>query len=179
MIRQPAQSAARLAQTVGHAEERFPVNMPGSLPIIRFSFNDSLRRVTMNFLFPLVASLALLVCAGCTNTSKAAVLVDRHNPESVLRAYFEAWTRGDWSNQASFMDEKYAQMVPEPVDSIRIIQIQPIANSSLTERTYQVVFEIKVKGQGVSMQSGRYDWSYYLTWQAQRGEWLITNYGAG
>ena len=133
----------------------------------------------MNFLFPLVASLALLLCAGCTNTSKAADTVDRHDPESVLRAYFEAWVRSDWSNQASFMDEKYAQMVPEPVDSLRIIQIQPIANSSLTESTYQVTFDIKVKGQGVSMQSGRYDWSYTLTWEAQRGAWLITNYGAG
>jgi hypothetical protein len=179
MIGQPARFAVRLAQTVGHAEKRFPVNIHGSLPINGLSISDSLRRVFMNFLFPLVASLALLVCAGCTNTSKAAAPVDRHNPESVLRAYFEAWARSDWSNQASFMDEKYAQMVPEPVDSIRVIEIQPSASTSLYERTYQVVFEIKVKGQGVSLQSGRYDWSYYLAWEAQRGTWLITNYGAG
>ena len=66
-----------------------------------------------------------------------------------------------------------------PVDSIRIIAIQPLADPSSTERTYRVIFEIKVKGQGVSMQSGRCDWNYYLTWDAKRGSWLITNYGAG
>jgi hypothetical protein len=108
-----------------------------------------------------------------------AATVDHHDPGSVLRAYFDAWERSDWSVQASLMDKKYAQMVPEPVDSIRILEIQPILSSSLTERTYHVIFEIKVKGQGVSMQSGWYDWSYYLTWDAQRSSWLITNYGAG
>ena len=141
--------------------------------------SDSSRRATMSFLFSLVASLTFLLSTGCTNTNKAVVTVDRHNPESVLQAYFDAWKRGDWSDQASLMDEKYAQMVPEPGDSIRIIEIQPIVDSSSTERTYHVIFEIKVKGQGVSMQSGRYDWSYYLTWDAKRGSWLITNYGAG
>ena len=151
----------------------------GSTPINGKSLSDSSCRAIVNFLFSFVASLAFLLSAGCTNTSKAIVTVDHHNPESVLQAYFDAWERSDWSDQASFMDEKYAQMVPEPVDSISIIEIQPIANSSLTERTYHVIFEIKVKGQGVSMQSGRYDWSYYLTWDAKRGSWLITNYGAG
>ena len=146
------------------------------------SLCDSSHRVNMRFLFLVVVSLAFLLSAGCmnsTNTSKAAVIVDRHNPKSVLRAYFDAWERSDWSVQASLMDEKYAQMVPEPVDSIRILEIQPISSSSVTEQTYHVIFEIKVKGQGVSMQSGRYDWSYYLTWDAKRGSWLITNYGAG
>ena len=133
----------------------------------------------MSFLFSLVLSLAFLLSAGCTNTSKAAVTVDRHNPESVLCAYFDAWERSDWFVQASLMDEKYAHMVPEPVDSIHILVIQPISSSSLTEQTYHVIFEIKVNGQGVSMQSGQYDWSYYLTWNAKRGSWLITNYGAG
>ena len=133
----------------------------------------------MSFLFSLVVSLAFLLSAGCTNTSKTADTIDRHNPESVLRAYFDTWERSDWSVQASLMDEKYAQMVPEPVESIRILEIQPISSSSLTEQTYHVIFEIKVKGQGVSMQSGRYDWNYYLTWDAERSSWLITNYGAG
>ena len=107
------------------------------------------------------------------------VTVDRQDPESVLRAYFDAWQRSDWSAQASLMDEKYAQMAPEPVDLIRILEIQPVLSSSLTERTYRVIFEIQVKGQGVSMQSGQYGWSYYLTWDPKRSSWLITNYGAG
>jgi hypothetical protein len=135
----------------------------------------------MSFLFSLVVSLAFLLSAGCTNstnTSKTADTIDRHNPESVLRAYFDAWQRSDWSVQASLMDEKYAQMAPEPVDLIRILEIQPVLSSLLTERTYRVIFEIQVKGQGVSMQSGQYGWSYYLTWDAKRSSWLITNYGA-
>ena len=155
------------------------MNFHGSTPINGMSLSDSPLRATINLLFSLVSSLAFLLPAGCTNTTKAAVTVDRHNPESVLRAYFDAWERSDWADQVSFMDEKYAQMVPEPVDSIRIIEIQSIANSSSTDRTYHVAFEIKVKGQEVSMQSGRYDWSYYLIWDAKRGSWLITNYGAG
>ena len=114
-----------------------------------------------------------------TQTTSVPVAVDHHNPESVLHAYFDAWERSDWSAQASLMDKKYAQMVPEPVDSISILEIQPISSSSLTEQIYHVIFEIKVKGQGISMHTGRYEWSYYLTWDAKRGSWLITNYGAG
>jgi len=34
-------------------------------------------------------------------------------------------------------------------------------------------------GQGFSMQSGRYDWSYYLSRDSGSGDWLITNYGEG
>lgn len=131
----------------------------------------------MSLLFLLVVILASLLLVGCSNAGKAAV--NRHNPESVLRAYFDAWERGDWSVQTSLMDEKYAQMEPEPVDSIRILNIRPISSSSTTERIYQVIFDIKVKGPGVSMPSGRNDWKYVLTWNEQRGSWLITDYGAG
>ena len=114
-----------------------------------------------------------------TQTPPVPVTVDRRNPESVLRAYFDAWQRSDWPVQASMMSANYAQMAPEPVDSISIMEIQPLSSSSLTERIYHVTFEIKVKGPGVSMHNGRYEWSYYLTWDAKRGSWLITNYGAG
>ena len=124
-------------------------------------------------------ALMVFLLAGCTISAAPVVKVDHRNPESVLRAYFDAWQRSDWSAQASLMDEKYAQMVPEPLDSIRILEIQPISVSSPSERTYHVIFKIKVKGQGVSMQSGRYDWSYSLSWDARRASWLISNYGAG
>ena len=155
------------------------MNFHGSTLINSKSLCDSPLRATINFLFSLVASLAFLLPAGCTNTTKVAVTVDRHSPESVLHAYFDAWDRSDWAGLNSFMDEKYGQIAPEPVDSIRIIEMQSIANSSSTDRTYYVVFDIKVKGQGVSMHSGRYDWSYYLIWEPKRGSWIITNYGAG
>ncbi len=125
-------------------------------------------------LLPIIA-LAL----GLVSCSSSGPAVDRHDPEAVLRAYFAAWQRGDWSAQASFMDDKYAGMNPEPVESIRVLEIVPLPAPSSNERLYRVVFDIQVKGQGVSMRSGRYDWSYYLTWEAGRGSWLITNYGAG
>jgi hypothetical protein len=114
-----------------------------------------------------------------TQTPPVPVMVDRRNPESVLRAYFDAWEQSDWPVQLSMMAANYANMAPEPVDSISILEIQPLSNSSLTERTYHVVFEIKVKGQGISMHTGRYEWSFYLTWDARRDSWLITNYGGG
>ena len=128
-----------------------------------------------NLFFRLSLGLIFLLCSSCTNTGKMAA-VDRHDPESVLRAYFEAWGQGDWSAEASFMDEKYAGMAPEPVDSIRILEIRAL-NSTSTGRAYQVSFEIKVKGQGVSMHSGKYDWDYYLSWDKARASWLISNYG--
>jgi hypothetical protein len=171
--------SAPLSLTLGGAKESGRVNMHGSISLTSKSFNDSSHRATMSFLFSLMVILVFLLSAACTNPNKAAVTVDLRDPESVLRAYFDAWQRSDWSGQASHMDRKYAHMEPEPVDSIRLLEIQPILNSSLTERTYRVIFEIKVKGQGVSMQSGRGDWQYYLTWEAKRGSWLITNYGAG
>ena len=139
-------------------------------------FSINLPRVSLSRLFRLGMILLCLLCSSCMNISKTAIAVDRHDPEAVLRAYFEAWGRGDWATEASFMDEKYAGMVPEPVDSIRILEIYAL-NISPTWRAYQVTFEIKVKGEGVSMQSGQYNWNYYLSWDAQRGSWLISNYG--
>ena len=136
----------------------------------------NLLRGSLSRLFRLVVITLCLLCSSCMNIGKTDIGVDRHDPESVLRAYFEAWGQGDWSAEASFMDEKYAGMAPEPVDSIRILELRAL-NTATTERTYQVIFEIKVKGEGVSMQSGQYNWNYYLSWDAQRGTWLISDYG--
>jgi hypothetical protein len=33
--------------------------------------------------------------------------------------------------------------------------------------------------QGSSMDSGRYNWTYTLTWDGSRDSWFISNYGAG
>jgi hypothetical protein len=142
------------------------------------SFKNTLFRAN-KIVLSLAAGITLLLIAGCFKVHQTAISVDINDPESVLRAYFKAWEQGDWSFQTSLMDEKYAQTVPEPVDSIRILEIQAIPGSSSSERTYQVVFEIKVKGKGVSMQSGKYNWTYYLSWDEKRNSWLITNYGAG
>jgi Domain of unknown function (DUF4829) len=133
--------------------------------------------------WPIVLVLALglgLDSAGCnTSDAPATASVDRANPEAVIRAYFDAWERGDWEGQAAFMDGNYADMVPEPLESIRVLAIRPLGDPSTTRRVYAVSFDIKVKGQPVSMESGHYDWTYELTWDNQQGSWLITNYGAG
>jgi hypothetical protein len=129
----------------------------------------------MSTLFRLALTLIFLFCSSCTNTSRTAT-VDRYDPEALLRAYFDAWGRGDWSAEASFMDAKFAGMAPEPVDAIRILEIYALKTSS-TWRAYQVTFEIKVKSDGVSMQSGKYNWNYYLTWNAKHASWLISDYG--
>jgi len=136
----------------------------------------NLLRVSLSRLFRLVMIMLCLLCSSCMNPGKTDIGVNRHDPESVVRAYFEAWGRNDWATEASFMDEKYAGMAAEPVDSIRILELHAL-NTAPTERTYQVIFEIKVKGEGVSIQSGQYNWNYYLSWDAQRGTWLISNYG--
>ncbi len=127
----------------------------------------------------LVTCLVFLFLTGYTSNKNTNNSVDRKDPESVLRAYFEAWNRNDESTRASMMADMYAHMTPEPVESIRILELQPLPDSSESERNYRVVFEIKVKGSGVSMNSGQYDWTYTLSWDATRGSWLITNYGAG
>jgi hypothetical protein len=127
----------------------------------------------------LIAGLALLLNTGCAISGSSTISVDISDPESVLEAYFKAWEQEAWSFQASLMDKKYSQMVPEPVDFLHILDIQAVPGTSASECTYLVEFEIKVKGEGVSMKSGKYNWTYYLSWDEKRSRWLITNYGAG
>lgn len=153
--------------------------MKHRLPFLHNQLFKDLLISTNKIALSLLVGVMILCIAGCSKTSQAIISVDHNDPESVLRAYFKAWEQGQWSIQESLMDEKYAQMAPEPVDSIQILEIKTIPNSSSLERTYQVVFEIKVKGKGVSMQSGKYSWTYYLSWNQKHNSWLITNYGAG
>ena len=104
---------------------------------------------------------------------------DHTNPDAVLLGYFDAWRRGDWAAQASFMDPNYAGMAPEPLDSLQIQTIQRLGACSATQCTYMVSFDIVVKGSGVSMSSGHVEWSYTLSKDKKTGRWTITNYGAG
>jgi hypothetical protein len=127
----------------------------------------------------LLAGTALSLLGACSRGARTALTVDHNDPESVLRAYFQAWEQGDWSLQASLMDGKYTRMVPEPLDSLSVLEIQALPDPSASEKVYVVDFEIRVKGNGVSMHSGEYRWTYYLSWDDRRGSWLITNYGAG
>lgn len=121
---------------------------------------------------------ALLTGCKSASTSPSAP-IDRRNPEAVLRAYFDAWARNDADGRESFMITEYAGMVREPVDSVRVLSITPVKESSETIRVYAVSFEIKGARPGSSVESGRHNWTYSLTWDAKRGSWLISNYGAG
>jgi len=76
------------------------------------------------------------------------------------------------------MDEKYANMEPEPLESLRIVSLE-MRDRSPNVYHFDVMFEIAVEGDGVSMQDGSYPWSYELTWNADKQSWLITNYGFG
>jgi hypothetical protein len=131
-----------------------------------------------------VTAIVLLGCGSAPTTSSGATSptpspsVDRTDPEAVLRAYFAAWQGGDWARQASFMDKRYANMEPEPLRSLRVVSLA-LRDKSSKVSVFDVVFEITVKGDGVSMQDGSYRWSYELTWNAQEKSWLITNYGFG
>src|SRR5262245_20644701 len=101
-----------------------------------------------------------------------ATPVDLHDPEAVLRAYFEAWDRQDWDAMAYLERDR----APEPVEFVRILELKKIS-SSPTKYVYEVRFEIQVKGQGVSMHTGQYLWTYFLTWVPNRDMWYISNYG--
>jgi hypothetical protein len=127
----------------------------------------------------LLAGALLLMSSAC-QSMRSSPLVDRHHPEAVLRAYFAAWARNDTEAQASFMTTRYARLADEPVDSLRVLSVTPASAESPTTRVYAVSFEIAFnRGSSLSMENGRYNWTYTLTWDASHDTWLIANYGAG
>jgi hypothetical protein len=127
----------------------------------------------------LLAGALLLTSSACQSTRSSPV-VDRHDPEAVLRAYFAAWARNDTEAQTSFMTANYARLAHEPVDSLRVLSVTPASAESPTTRVYAVSFEIAFNGgRSLSMENGRYSWTYTLTWDARHDTWLISNYGAG
>jgi hypothetical protein len=126
-----------------------------------------------------LVGVTLLICAAC-HPKRSSPAVDRHDPEAVLRAYFAAWARNDTEAQISFMAAGYGRLADEPVDSLRILSLAPADGGSSTRKVYSVSFDITFTGgRSVSMENGRYYWTYTLTWDAARESWLITNYGAG
>ena len=108
-----------------------------------------------------------------TQTPYFPVPFDSHDPEAVLRTYFDAWNRND-SNACQSLGGRCG----EPVEFVHILEIK-LTSSSQTECVYSILFDIKVKGQGGSMHNGHYLWNYYLTWDTNRDTWYISNYGFG
>jgi hypothetical protein len=111
-----------------------------------------------------------------TPTLVFPVPFDRHDPEAVLRAYFDAWHRNDWLIKDALTYGR--PTAPEPVEWLQVLEIKNIS-SSPTESTYSVWFEIKVKGQGVSMHSGKNLWKYFLIWDPNHDSWYIAGHGGG
>ena len=133
----------------------------------------------MRFISLLLGCLWLLTCAACHSTHLSPA-VDRRDPEAVLRAYFAAWSNNDTATQTSFMTQNHSNLAYEPVDSLRVLKIIPADAGSPTKRVYAVSFEVKFKGgRSISMENGRYNWTYTLMWDGTRDSWLISNYGAG
>ena len=137
----------------------------------------------------LLSAIVLLMPAGCRSTRESAT-IDRHNPEAVVRAYFDAWNRNDISAQKSFMVSTYANAnwYTESADTVTVVSVQLLdektaglwlAGDVNTIRMYLIVFDYNPHGRGLSMERGRYNWTYVLTWDAGRDSWLISNYGAG
>ena len=59
----------------------------------------------------------------------------------------------------------------EPLESLRIVSLE-LRDQTATRCTFDVVFDVKVKGDGLSMTDGSYPWSYELTWNADQSSWL-------
>jgi len=136
----------------------------------------------------LAGCTALLMSTACQLSSRSAAAVTRRNPEAVLRAYFTAWNRNDSNTQKSLMTANYADRTwyPEPVESVELVSAEMLDEDSArlwssgafdTTRVYRVIFDYNPKGRGFSMERGRYSWTYTLIWDADRGSWLISNYG--
>jgi hypothetical protein len=133
----------------------------------------------MRFMPLLVVCGSLLTYATC-QSKQSSPAVDRRDPEAVLRAYFAAWASNDAATQTSLMTPNYSNLAYEPVDSLRVLTIVPTDLASRTSRVYRVSFEVTFKGgRSISMENGRYYWTYTLTWDATHDSWLISNYGAG
>jgi hypothetical protein len=103
--------------------------------------------------------------------------VDRHDPESVIRAYFDALLRSDSSALASVLSSKFGlNFIFESVESIEILEIELISDVSPTERVYSVLHDIQWKNREDTNPSR---WKFHLIWDADRDSWIITNYGNG
>lgn len=76
----------------------------------------------------------------------------------------------------------------ESVDRVTVVSLRLLdektarlwsAGDVNTTRVYLIVFDYNPGGRGLSMERGRYTWTYVLTWDAGRDSWLVSNYGTG
>jgi hypothetical protein len=103
--------------------------------------------------------------------------VDRHDPESVIRAYFDAWERSDSLAMASVLSSKFGQnFIFEPLDSMEVLNIELISDPSATERIYSVLYDAQWKDQP---ETNPTRWRFRLNWDPKRESWIIIGYGSG
>jgi hypothetical protein len=133
-----------------------------------------------NYLMAFLLGYAVLIASAACTSTRSSPAVNRHDPAAVLNAYFAAWAHNDTNAQTSFMTPNYARLASEPVESLRVLSVRSADGASPTKRVYSVSFEVTFKGgRSLSMESGAYNWTYALTWEATRDSWLVANYGAG
>ena len=104
-----------------------------------------------------------------THTPFSTIPFDRHDPESVVRAYFDAWNRNDWATRDALARQK---MTYGTVEYVHILEIKNVSPSP-TEPIYTVVLEIKPEGYEVTTIRQR----FHLSWDAQGDTWYISNFG--
>jgi hypothetical protein len=135
-------------------------------------------------LIVMMLSLILVLFGIKIKTDQANTIkrqaINRHDPAAVLQAYFDAWERNDWITEESLMATKYQGLdtVYTPVKSLKVIEIQN-TYSEPNLKVYSVTYEIQIKGELVSITSGRQWMTVEISWDASRDEWVISNYGHG
>ena len=103
--------------------------------------------------------------------------IDRHDPESMIRAWFDALVRQDSIAMASVDGWRYSEKYgfTYPIESVRILKITLISDAVPNQRDYRVLFDVQIKkGQdGHDLPSGVYEWAFTVTWDANRDSWLV------
>jgi hypothetical protein len=101
---------------------------------------------------------------------------DRHDPEAVVRAWFEAWKRHD-GNMVDLLygTNTYGNYGFEAVSSITILEIQLLENPSEAQRIYRVWYNVQYSDP--NKEGGKTQIKFYLTWDVNRDAWIITNHG--
>ena len=103
-----------------------------------------------------------------TRTPFSLTPFDRHDPEAIVRVYFDAWNRNDWATMNALAQR---DITHGSVEYVRVLEIQDVSPSP-HEPVYRVVFEIKGQGQE---ETKLIKWKYYLSWDAQGDAWYISN----
>ena len=116
-------------------------------------------------------------------------VVDRNNPESVIRAWFDAMAREDGVAMESVMGTLEGRIpysfgpnssTPPitPIKSIKILEIKLISQSAGILYHYQVQFTEQLS-QDEEEQKNPFWWSFDLIWQDERQSFIIYNHGGG